>query len=28
MKTRFNQEKKLAKLAEIVKQNLDLKAIG
>jgi len=28
MKTRFNQEKKLEKLAEIVKQNLDLKAIG
>jgi len=28
MKTRLNQEKKLAKLAEILKQNLDLKAIG
>ncbi len=26
--TRFNQEKKLAKLGEIVKQNLDMKAIG
>jgi len=28
MKTRLNQEKKLSKLAEIVKQNLDMKAIG
>jgi BioD-like phosphotransacetylase family protein len=28
MKTRLNQEKKLTRLAEIVKQNLDMKAIG
>jgi BioD-like phosphotransacetylase family protein len=28
MKTRLSQEKKLSKLAEIVKQNLDMKAIG
>jgi BioD-like phosphotransacetylase family protein len=28
MKTRLNQEKKLSKLAEIVKQNLDMKAIA
>jgi BioD-like phosphotransacetylase family protein len=28
MKTRLNQEKKLTKLAEIVKQNLDMKVIG
>jgi uncharacterized protein len=28
IKTRLNQEKKLSKLAEIVKQNLDMKAIG
>jgi BioD-like phosphotransacetylase family protein len=27
-KSRFNQEKKLKKLAEIVKQNLDMKALG